>query len=162
MKKTLLITLTLLLVAVGASAKTLQQSCNNTLKNLGACSQAQVGDPGALIFYWLPQARAIEIRDAFVANRNYQSLLLCVNEPAEPVRPWDASIAYVEQGHCSQAQADAASMVVNPINQNNWVDFQIRLWVRQQARNYRIRNVVEPVADAEAAKPIEQFEENPD
>jgi len=163
MKKTLLILALLLLVSGAAMGKTLQQDCTNTLRNLGACSQAQVGDPGALIFYWLPLARALEIRDAFLADKGYQAQIVCTNEPSNPidiVRPWDASIAYVEQGHCTQAEAGA--LVDNPVGQNDWVDFQVRLFVRRVVRSQRINDVVNPVRNGEVLKPIEPFEENPD
>jgi len=165
--KRLVLTLTLAaLVASSAAGKTLSQDCNNTLVNLGACSAGQVGNPGALIFYWLPQARALEIRDAFLAIENYQAQILCTNEPTDKflVKPWDASVAYIEQGHC--LQSEALTMVPNPISQNQWVDFQVRLHVRRQLRSHRIKSEVSAVADpvriVEQDKPVEQFEENPD
>ena len=164
--KKLAIAIILLALTAPAFAKSVATSCTPALRSLGACTQAQAGDPGQLLFYWIPNARAVTIRDAFVA-RNYNAMVPCENIP-DPVllKPWDASVAYVELGHCTQGQADALLMVDNPISEDQWIDFQVRLWVRRIVRNYRIATAVSAVADpvrqTQTDLPVDEFEEEPD
>ena len=153
--KKLLLPIILLLVAASASAKTITTNCTAPLRNLGVCNGS---GPGVLLAYWIPLARWPAIRDSQLGG--YSETLLCTNEPAEPIRPWDASVAYIESGHCTQA--DSQQFVANPIPANRWIDFQFRLSMRQALRNQRIQAARQAAGLVERAKPIEQFEENPD
>ena len=153
MKK--LLPILLLLIAAPVGAKTIQMSCNAPLRNLGVCNGS---DSGVLLAYWIPLTRWPTVRDSQLGG--YSADLLCTNKPAEPVRPWDASVAYIEDGHCSQSESQ--QFVANPIPANRWIDFQFRLSMRRALRNQRIRVAQRIVGDTERALPIEQFEENPD
>lgn len=153
MKK--LLPILLLLIAAPLGAKTIQMSCNAPLRNLGICNGA---GSGVLLVYWIPVARWSAVRDSQLGGRS--ETLLCTNKPAAPIRPWDASVAYIEAGHCTQAESQ--QFVANPIPANRWIDFQFRLSMRRALRNQRIRAAERTAGRAERAKPIEQFEENPD
>jgi len=157
--KRLLLALAVLVVVSPLYAKSTSQDCNQTLQNLGACSAGQAEDSGVLIFYWVPQARALKIRDAFADG--YEANILCTNKPSENiVRPWDGSVAYIEDGHCTQAQSQ--TLVPNPVSLSGWVDFRIRLFVRNVVRSHRISEALRSTGETEADKPVEEFEENPD
>ncbi len=127
-----LLPILLILVASSASAKTIQMSCNAPLRNLGICNG---NGSGVLLAYWIPVARWSAVRDSQLGG--YSADLLCTNKPADPIRPWDASVAYIEAGHCSQAESQ--QFVANPIPANRWIDFQFRLSMRRALRNQRIQ-----------------------
>ena len=153
MKK--LLPILLFLMAASASAKTIQMSCTASLRDLGVCNGSA---PGTLLVYWIPLTRWSAILDSQLGG--YSETLLCTNEPTEPIRPWDASVAYIEAGHCTQAESQ--QFVANPIPANRWIDFQFRLSMRRALRNQRVRAAQQAAGLSERAKPIEQFEENPD